>query len=77
MTTNGQFSRVPPDKANELFEKLIATSNTAIRSRERLLAELKQELELLATLQEEHLFPVLTIFTKDLQRRDLRAGRSW
>jgi hypothetical protein len=59
MTTNGQFSRVPPDKANELFEKLIATSNTAIRSRERLLAELKQELELLATLQEEHLFPVL------------------
>jgi hypothetical protein len=59
MTTNGQFSRVPPDKANELFEKLIATSNSAIRSRERLLAELKQELELLATLQEEHLFPVL------------------
>jgi hypothetical protein len=59
MTTNGQFSRVPPDKANELFEKLLATSNTAIRSRERLLAELKQELELLATLQEEHLFPVL------------------
>ncbi len=59
MTTNGRVSRVPPDKANELFEKLLATSSNAIRSRERLLAELKQELDLLATLQEEHLFPVL------------------
>ncbi|WP_338105465.1 phasin family protein [Microvirga tunisiensis] len=59
MTTNGRFSRVPPDKANELFEKLLATSSNAIRSRERLLADLKEELELLATLQEEHLFPVL------------------
>jgi hypothetical protein len=59
MTTNGQFSQAPPNKANELFEKLLATSNTAVKARERLLAELKAELELLATLQEEHLFPVL------------------
>ncbi|QRM35516.1 phasin family protein [Microvirga sp. VF16] len=58
--TNGRLSQAPPDKANELFDKLLATSDTAVKTRERLLAELKEELELLATLQEEHLFPVLT-----------------
>jgi hypothetical protein len=57
--TNGQFSQTPPDKANELFEKLLATSDNAVKTRERLLADLKEELELLATLQEAHLFPVL------------------
>jgi hypothetical protein len=57
--TNGQFSQTPPDKANELFEKLLATSDNAVKTRERLFADLKDELELLATLQEEHLFPVL------------------
>ncbi|WP_134500277.1 phasin family protein [Microvirga pakistanensis] len=57
--TNGRFSRVPPDRANELFERLLTTSNTALKTRERLLADLKEELELLASLQEEHLFPVL------------------
>src|SRR5215207_9360019 len=60
MTTNQRFSQAPPDKANELFDKLLATSDNAVKTRERLLAELKEELELLATLQEEHLFPVLT-----------------
>jgi hypothetical protein len=58
--TNGQFSQTPPDKANELFEKLLATSDNAVKTRERLFADLKDELDLLATLQEEHLFPVLT-----------------
>ena len=57
--TNGRFGQTPPDKANELFEKLLATSDTAVKTRERLFADLKDELELLATLQEEHLFPVL------------------
>jgi hypothetical protein len=57
--TNGRLSQAPPDKANGLFDKLLATSVTAGKTRERLLAELKEELELLATLQEEHLFPVL------------------
>jgi hypothetical protein len=57
--TNAQFSQAPPDKANELFEKLLATSDNAVKTRERLFADLKQELELLASLQEEHLFPVL------------------
>jgi hypothetical protein len=57
--TNGQFSQTPPDRANELFEKLLATSDNAVKTRERLFTDLKEELELLATLQEEHLFPVL------------------
>jgi len=57
--TNGRFSQTPPDRANELFEKLLATSDQAIKTRERLFADLKEELELLASLQEEHLFPVL------------------
>lgn len=59
MTTNRRFSQAPPDKANELFDKLLATSDAAGKTRERLFQDLKQELELLATLQEEHLFPVL------------------
>lgn len=59
MTTR-RFSQAPPDKANGLFDRLLATSDTAVKTRERLLADLKEELELLAILQEEHLFPVLT-----------------
>jgi len=59
MTMNRQFRQTPPDKANELFEKLLATSDNAVKTRERLFAELKEELELLANIQEEHLFPVL------------------
>ena len=49
-----RFSQAPLDKANELFDKLLATSNNTLRSREQLLAELKEELQLLATLQEAH-----------------------
>ncbi len=59
MATNGRFNQTPPDKANGLFERLLATSDAATKTRERLLQELKEELELLATLQEEHLFPIL------------------
>jgi len=60
MTTTRRFSQAPPDRANELFDKLLATSDNAVKTRERLFADLKEELELLASLQEEHLFPVLT-----------------
>jgi hypothetical protein len=59
MATNGRFNQTPPDKANGLFERLLATSDTAIKTRERLLQDLGEELELLATLQEDHLFPIL------------------
>ena len=58
MTTR-TFSQTPPDKANELFEKLLATSDNATKTRERLLSDLTEELDLLANLQEQHLFPVL------------------
>jgi hypothetical protein len=47
MTTR-TFSQTPPDKANELFEKLLATSDNAAKTRERLLSDLKEELDLLA-----------------------------
>lgn len=59
MTTNRKFSQTSPDRANELFAKLLETSDTAVKTRERLFASLKEELELLASLQEQHLFPVL------------------
>lgn len=53
------FSQTPPDKANELFDKLLATSDGAAKTRERLFSDLRDELQLLATLQEQHLFPIL------------------
>jgi hypothetical protein len=48
-----------PAKANELFTRLGETSSTAVKTRERLFAELKAELEQHATLEERHLFPIL------------------
>jgi uncharacterized protein (TIGR02271 family) len=59
MTTIRQLIQTAPAKANELLAKLVDTSDTAVKTRERLFADLKSELELLATLEEEHLFPVL------------------
>ena len=50
--TNERFSRTPPAKATELFEKLLATSDKAVKARERMLADLKEEMDLLASLQE-------------------------
>ena len=48
-----------PAKANELFARLSETSDGAVRTREKLFAELKAELELHTELEEQHLFPVL------------------
>jgi stress response protein YsnF len=59
MTTIRQLLQNSPAKANELFARLADTSDTAVKTRERLFTDLKAELELLATLEEEHLFPVL------------------
>jgi stress response protein YsnF len=68
MTTIRQLIQTSPTKANELFAALADTSNNAVKTRERLLGDLKTELELLAQLEEEHLFPVLRKHkeTKDL-----------
>jgi hypothetical protein len=59
MTTIRQLIQTNPVRANELFSRLIDTSETAVKTREKLFAELKDELELLAGLEEQHLFPVL------------------
>jgi hypothetical protein len=48
-----------PTKANELFARLSETSDGAVKTREKLFAELKAELELHTSLEEEHLFPIL------------------
>ncbi|WP_428484162.1 hemerythrin domain-containing protein [Rhodopila sp.] len=48
-----------PAKANELFARLSDTSDGAVKTREKLFAELRAELELHAGLEEQHLFPVL------------------
>lgn len=59
MTTIRQLIQTSPVKANELFARLVDTSDNAVKTRERLLVDIKSELELLAKLEEEHLFPVL------------------
>jgi hypothetical protein len=70
-----------PAKANELFAKLLDTSEGAVKTREKLFTELKIELELHAGLEEQHLFPILrrNAETKGLiadaikDNKDLRA----
>ena len=63
-----QMIQTSPTKANELFGKLAETGEGAVKTREKLFAELKEELELHARLEEQHLFPVLRKHkeTKDL-----------
>jgi hemerythrin HHE cation binding domain-containing protein len=48
-----------PAKANDLFARLSDTSDGAVKTREKLFAELKSELELHISLEELHLFPIL------------------
>jgi hypothetical protein len=70
-----------PAKANELFARLLDTSDGAVKTREKLFTELKSELELHTSLEEQHLFPILrrNAETKDLvteaikDNKDLRA----
>jgi predicted amino acid-binding ACT domain protein len=59
MTTIRQFIQSSPNRANELFAKLVDTSESAVKTREKLFTDLKEELELLARMEEQHLFPVL------------------
>jgi hypothetical protein len=56
-----RFSQAPLDKVNELFDKLLATSSNAVKTREQLFVDLKEELEPLATFQDEHPFAALSI----------------
>src|SRR5215212_3578182 len=68
MPTIRQLIQTSPAKATELFAKLAETSGSAVKARERLFSELKEELELQMRLEEQHLFPVLKKHkeTKDL-----------
>jgi hypothetical protein len=59
MTTIKQLLQTSPSRSNELFARLLDTSESAVKTRQRLLDELKEELALLAQLEEQHLFPVL------------------
>ena len=59
MTTIKQLFQTSPVKANELFAKLLDTTDGAVKTREKLFGELKTELELASELEEKHLFPVL------------------
>jgi hypothetical protein len=73
-----------PTKANELFARLSETSDGAIKTREKLFGELKAELELHTSLEEQHLFPILrrNAETKELvadaikDNKELRAKLS-
>jgi hypothetical protein len=78
MTTIRQLIQTSPARANELFAKLTDTSDNAIKTREKLFDELKEELELLARLEEQHLFPVLRKHKdlKDLVREALDDNKA-
>lgn len=78
MTTIRQLIQTSPARANELFAKLVDTSENAVKTRERLFADLKEELELLASLEEQHLFPVLRKHKdlKDLVREALNDNKA-
>src|SRR3954454_16920139 len=66
-----------PAKAVELFARLANTSDTALKTRERLFSELKAELDNHLQLEEKHLFPVLRrqADTKDLVAAPLRDSK--
>jgi len=68
MTTIRQLIQNSPARANELFAQLLDTSDTALKTREKLTAELTQELNEIAELEEKHLFPALR---KHKQTKDL------
>ena len=76
MTIN-QLVQSSPANANELFAKLAATGNGAVKTRENLFSDLKAELELHSRLEEEHLFPVLKKHkeTKELVRAAIEDNK--
>jgi len=77
MTTIRQLIQTSPIKANDLLTRLTETSDNAVKTRERLLAELKSELELSTRLEEEHLLPILRKHkeTKDLATQALNDNK--
>src|SRR5215211_5124727 len=78
MTTIRQLIQSSPARANELFAKLGDTSVNAGKTRERLFGELKEELQLLASREEQNLFPILRKHKdlKDLVREALNDNKT-
>ncbi len=66
-----------PAKVNDLFTRLAETSDGALKTREKLFAELKTELEIHNDLEEKHLFPVLRKHadTKELVAAAIRDNK--
>ncbi|HSK40894.1 MAG TPA: hemerythrin domain-containing protein [Arenibaculum sp.] len=58
-------------KASDLLTKLADTSDGAVKTREKLLSEFKDEFELFARSEEQHLYPVLR---KHKETKDLVSG---
>lgn len=54
-----QTLQAAPTKTKELIEKLKATSNQAVKTRESVFAELKEQLTLYLDQEEQHLLPLL------------------
>lgn len=54
-----QLLKQDHQKAKRLFEQLSDTSDRAVKSRERLFAQLKQELELHTEVEEQHFYAAL------------------
>src|SRR3954463_11825234 len=83
MPTIRQLIQTSPAKANELFTKLVETSGNAVKTRERVFADLKEELELQMRLEEQHLFPVLKsvrrprISSRTRSTTTKRPGKLW
>lgn len=74
MSTIQQLMQTGLVKANEIFAKLVDTSAAAVKTRDRLVSDLKVELERHAEFEEQRLFPVLREHkeTKDLVARALK-----
>ena len=66
-----------PTKAAELFARLGETTDTALKTRERVFSELKAALEQHVELEERHLFPILRKQpdTKDLVAAAIRDNK--
>lgn len=77
MTALQQQMQTGTAKANEIFAKLVDTSPTAVKTRERLFADLKGELDRQAKFEEQRLFPVLKKHdeTKDLVAEALKSNQ--
>ena len=79
-----QTLQAAPTKTKELIEKLNGTSNQALKTRENLFAQLKEQLSLYLDVEEQHLVPLLRKHagTKSLApdaakgNKDLRARLS-